>query len=185
MNRDQWLDSIVRATGEEEKNYALAVEIAPLLEQEHADRLAGVVPWDPRSEQTEKSTIPPPPKDSVEQNTVQIRLEQLREEYATIGRRVAHLRARARAPMSPLTEALMSMNGEIATTSLQHGTTATRIAKLPTHKERAEAGFLTVLGRLPVNREFQILPDMVASDPAAAVSDLLWTLLQTTEFRTN
>ena len=184
LNGDQWLDSIVRATGEEERIYTLAAEIAPLLEQEHTDRLAGVVPWDPRSEQTEKSKVPQPPKDSLQQSSVQIRLEQLREEYTTIGRRMAHLRAQARAPMSPVTAALMSMNGEIATTALQHGTTATQIAELPTHRERTEAAFLAVLGRFPVNHEFQILPDTVTSEPAAAISDLLWILLQTTEFRT-
>jgi len=184
LNCDQWLDSVVRATGEEQRIYALADEITPVLEQEHADRVAGVVPWDPRAERTEKATNPPPKKEAVVKSPDQLHLEKLRREYAEIGKRVAHLRDRARIPMSPTTEALMSMNGEIVAASLQRGTMASAIAKLPTRKERIAAGFLAVLGRRPRDGEWQVFADPATEDPVANASDLLWTLLQTTEFQT-
>ena len=184
LNGDQWLDSVVRVTGEEQRIYALADEIALLLEQEHADRVAGVVPWDPGSEQTDKAKNPPPKKESIVESPDQLRLKKLRKEYAEIGKRVAQLRARARIPMSPTAEALMSMNGEIVAASLQRGTVATAIAKLPTRKERIEAGFLAVLGRRPRDGEWQIFPHLATEDPMANVSDLLWTLMQATEFQT-
>ncbi|MEO2035716.1 MAG: DUF1549 domain-containing protein [Planctomycetaceae bacterium] len=184
LNGDQWLDSVVRVTGEEQRVFALADQIRPLLEQEHADRVAGVVPWDPRSEHTETSEVSRPQPEAAVHTSEQRRLEELRQEYAEIGERVARLRARARLAMSPTAEALMSMNGEIVAASLQHGTIAARIAKLPTHGARLEAGFLSVLGRRPRDDEWQIFADSATTDPMTDASDLLWTLLQTTEFHT-
>jgi hypothetical protein len=184
LNGDQWLDSVVRVTGEEQRVYALADEITPLLEKEHADRVVGVVPWDPRSEQTDASKIARPYQEPVVQSPQQLRLETLRKEYAEIGNRVAHLRERARLPMSPSAEALMSMNGEIVASSLERGTVATEIAKLPTRRHRIEAVFLAVLNRRPSENEWQLFPELAAADSRASVDDLLWTLLQATEFKT-
>ncbi|MCH2202234.1 MAG: DUF1549 and DUF1553 domain-containing protein [Fuerstiella sp.] len=184
LNGDQWLDSVVRATGEEERVYSLANEISQLLEQEHDDRVDGVVPWDPRSEQTDKSKVPRPSEPPDVRNAEQKRLEKLRQDYAGIGERVAQLRARARTPMSPTSEALMSMNGEVVAASIQRGATVGRIAELSTTLEQVEAGYLAVLGRHPEKEELQLLSDSAATDTMESVADLLWTLLQTTEFRT-
>ena len=184
LNGDQWLDSVVRATGEEERVYLLASEITPLLEQEHHDRVDGIVPWDPRSEQTDKSKVPRPSKPSAVKSVEQMRLQGLRREYAEFGKRVATLRARARIPMSPTSEALMSMNGEVVAASIERGTTVDRIAALSTPSEQIEAIYFGVLGRRPRQDELHLLSDSVAADSVTTATDLLWTLLQTTEFRT-
>ena len=86
--------------------------------------------------------------------------------------------------MSPAAEALMSMNGEIVAASLRRGTMCARIADLPTHRERVEAGFIAVLGRPPRAEELRVFPELPERDKVASVSDLLWTLLQATEFQT-
>ena len=184
LNGDQWLDSVVRVTGEEQRVYALAADVASLLNREHEERVAGAVPWDPRSEQTDQSKVPRPSQPKAELSPEEMRLQSLRQDYAQIGERVAHLRERARVPMSPSAEALMSMNGEIVAASLTRGTAVAGISNLASHGERVEAAFLAVLNRRPRDHEWQLFPDTAAADTTSDVEDLLWTLLQATEFRT-
>lgn len=184
LNGDQWLDSVVRVTGEEKRVYALADELIPLLEKEHADRVAGIVPWDPRSEQTDASKVARPHQEPVVQSSEQLRLATLRKEYAEIGNRVAHLRERARLPMSPTAEALMTMNGEIVASSLERGTVAAEITKLLRPRDRIEAAFVAVLNRRPSDNESKLFLELVAADSGTGIDDLLWTLLQATEFQT-
>ena len=51
-------------------------------------------------------------------------------------------------------------------------------------EEQIEAAFLAVLGRRPRGDEWQVFPSLVTEDQQTHVVDLLWTLMQTTEFQT-
>ena len=86
--------------------------------------------------------------------------------------------------MSPTAEALMTMNGEIVASSLERGTVAAEIAKLLTPGDRIEAVFVAVLNRRPSDSESKLFLELAAADSTAGVDDLLWTLLQATEFQT-
>jgi hypothetical protein len=202
LNSDQWFDSVVRVTGEEERIYSLADEVAPLFEKEHRDRvtkrretiasaaetlakaegskLIGYLP-DPPS----LASAPSAQSQELLANEAEVeRLKKLRDEYMELGKRQERYRSQLRQGMSPTSRALLRMNGELVTLSLENGTTVGQIFALESAEERLEAAFLTVLGRLPLLRERASLREAAAEAAPERLQDLLWVLMQTDEFQT-
>ena len=85
--------------------------------------------------------------------------------------------------MSDTSEALLRMNGELVARSLRAGRTAQRISKLDTNAGRIDAVFLNVLGRHPRQQEQARLRQPLDSNNQDAIVDLMWALMQTTEFQ--
>lgn len=201
LNSDQWFDSVVRVSGEEERIYSLAEEIAPLLQKEQRARVAKRRETIAEAEKvltTGKHAhlarfLPEPPpaatenvaaEDVLESEVELKRLKTLRNEYMKLGIRQEKYRGQLRRRMSPTSEALLRMNGELVALSLQHGTAAARIAALKTPRGRLDASFLAVLGRHPLPEEAERLRDAVGEATPASTADLLWALMQTNEFLT-
>ena len=202
LNSDQWFDSVVRVSGEEERIYALADEVAPLFEKEHHDRVMKrretIASAAKTLEKTEGSRLigylpEPPPlapapsarsQDLLADEAEGERLKKLRNEYMEVGRRQERYRSQLRRGMSPTSRALLRMNGDLVTLCIENGTTVGQIAELETANERLEAAFLTVLGRLPSSSEGESLRGAAAEATTEGVKDLLWVLMQTDEFQT-
>ena len=180
LNGDQWHDSVLRVTGEEDRIYSLAEEIAPLLDEDQRKRveLHGAVEKQDSPSRDPVASVGTLP--SLERE----RLEKLRQDYIAIGRDLRESRIRARLPTSAANEALMRMNSDLVATSLSQGFAVEEIARLRTPAERLDGLYLGVLGRLPDESERQKFQAEVRNPGRERVADMMWVLLQSTEFRT-
>lgn len=96
-------------------------------------------------------------------------------------------------PQTSILQALALMNGKFIAdaTSLERSESLSAIANAPflTTEEKIEALFLATVSRKPTSRESTVLIKHVTADGDAAVKkrlgDVLWVLLNTTEFRWN
>ena len=93
------------------------------------------------------------------------------------------------APTS-IQQALFLMNGKHATTSVEKSRTLAAIASGPgSVAEQVEQLFLVVLSRKPTATELKRMTDYVQTGPAkdrkAALADVFWALLNSTEFAVN
>lgn len=92
-----------------------------------------------------------------------------------------------------ISQALALINGPLITdiTRPEVNQTLVGILEAPflTQRERTETLFLAVLGRLPSERELEVVvptvEDRPKSERAKAYSDLFWVLVNSTEFNTN
>lgn len=78
----------------------------------------------------------------------------------------------------------MQMNGRLVTDSLRETDVPKDIAALKTPAARLDAVFLQVLGRMPVPAERQRLTAAVDEAKPQRVTDLMWALMQSSEFLT-
>ena len=197
LNADQWHDSILRVTGEEARLYSLAGEIDALLEEEHRQRVlayenavalttaieeqgAGTDGRNAGDATTLERASAKDKDDSSERKN----LDELRAQYKAIGNRLRQTRGVLRTAVSPTNEALLMMNGELVATSLREGLAPVQIANLPSAEERLDTLYLTTLGRLPVEAECRRLQEAVREPTPETIADLMWALLQSTEFLT-
>jgi hypothetical protein len=192
LNSDQWHDSVLRATGEGERIYNVAEEIAVALEEEHRQRVrlhekrvlltvaAGEENTSTDKDESDAVQSAHDDADSPERK----RWAELRKQYDEIGRRLRETRKVLRMQKSPTNEALLLMNGELVATSLREGLASYQIAKLLTPRERLDRLYLATLGRLPSETERGRLLDEVREPNPKKIADVLWALLQSTEFLT-
>ena len=198
LNSDQWHDSILRVTGEGERIYSVAAEIAVLLDEEHHERvrvhenptlLTAAVEQANAPEDKKESADPQPDKPAATNGDDEVsperkRLDKLRQQYDAIGKRLRKTRDGLRTEISPANEALLMMNGELVATSLRQGLASVQIAQLPTPAERLERLYLSTLGRLPVESERRRLLETGREANPKKIADVMWALLQSTEFLT-
>ncbi len=175
LNSDQWHDSVLRVTGEDARIYEIADHIAELLDTEHAQRI--LVHADPSLLKKEKVQ-------AAENAREDTKLSELRAQYDEIGKRLRRIRESLRIERSPTNEALLWMNGELVAASLRHGLAPGEIAKLATARKRLDRVYLSTLGRLPTNAERSKLIGAVEEPSAERAADVMWALLQSTEFLT-
>jgi len=198
LNSDQWHDSVVRVTGEEDRMYQVGAELAPLLAEERRSRqqkrkvllaeavvqlkkgrFAQLASQLPKFEAVSEDGI----RDITEAERKQ--LKELRSQYANAGGLLKDTRGEARRSGSLSTESLCRMNGKLVSQCLQHGLAASQIASIPDVGERLDAVYLAVLGRhaneLERTRLAGVGSDMSVKD---TVKDLVWVLMQTAEFQT-
>ena len=86
--------------------------------------------------------------------------------------------------MSPTNESLMQMNGRLIARALDYGDAVAEIAGLPTPEARLERAYQRCLARSPTPDETRTLLDALSEGSVEAARDVLWALLQTTEFQT-
>lgn len=197
LNSDQWHDSVLRVTGEEQRIYGMAEAITPLLDEERSRRLK-------KKKEQAKAVLVIRPKDGEEY--VNERLPDLdrslkpvptslteaeretllkqRQLYQGAGNRLKQSRDEARGDASPTTEALLHMNGRHVSRSLKKGNTVKEIVALSTAKARLDRAFVSTLGRYPSPSERQKLQEVVRDGNSESIADLLWALMQSTEFLT-
>jgi hypothetical protein len=181
LNGDQWHDSILRVSGEEDRLYRLAAEVRPLLEEERAARI--------KRHHDAKETVDS--KQDADTKSVTAltdeqrqKLDGARQKYNQVGVELNETRERARQGMSPTNESLMRMNGELVARALDSGDAAGEVAGLPTPEARLERVYRQCLGRSPRPDERDALVDALREATPESVRDVIWTLLQTTEFQT-
>lgn len=90
-------------------------------------------------------------------------------------------------PTGPTAAALRTLNGDLATQALKEGLSSREIMELEP-KQRLDAVFLASLGRTPRADERKLLEPMLQRDPKNPrndVEDLLWILINSTEFNTH
>lgn len=190
LNPDQWHDSILRATGEEKRIYDIAVEIETLLDEEHRQRIAvfEAPATIATAENSAKTDEPEATRESTpggdEVSPERQKLERLRQQYNDVGKRLRATRDVLRTQMSPTNEALLMMNGELVASCLREGLAPAQIAQLETASARLDLLFLTALGRLPSEPERERLTNEVREATPERAADVLWALLQSTEFLT-
>lgn len=191
LNSDQWHDSVLRTTGEFERIYGLAAEISDLLAEEHRQRELAYDPPEVSSAGSAQGgveagslTVGDGAAAGDESSPDRKRWVELRNEYNEIGKRLRATREVLRIENSPANEALRMMNGELVATSLKNGLVVGRIARLPTPKQRLERLYLATLGRFPSADEQKRLAPAVDKPDLERVTDVMWALLQSTEFLT-
>jgi hypothetical protein len=194
LNSDQWHDSVLRATGEERRAYAWARQVEPLLIEERnarVQRRAQLIPAAAaRLRQGKKFAFLADRLPSVDADPTLIdvpsddkdreRLNQLRKQYADFGHRIRD----SRASMSDTSSALLRMNGPLIASSLREGPAAQAISEETTPDARLDAAFLRVLGRYPTETERAALRPTVAEANRQSAANVMWVLMQTTEFQT-
>jgi len=196
LNSDQWCNSVLRVTGREDAIYGLGGQLRKLLKEEIFQRVqqrrkllaegaenlrAGPFPHlaDRLPPAPEPVTGPSPAITDPER----AQLSELRQKYVAVGQGLGKQRSRARAAMSSTSESLMKMNGPLVAESLSQGTRVAEIEALDSPKARIRLAFLSVLARPPRVEETQRLLPWANNDATLQVSDLLWALMQTSEFQ--
>ncbi|MCE9548430.1 MAG: DUF1549 and DUF1553 domain-containing protein [Planctomycetia bacterium] len=195
LNGDQWHDSVLRASGREARIWTLADKASPELKREQNRRLASrrtrLITARKILTETDKlqrlaalptpDTVPPPiPREY--QHFEWRQTDAARQAYDELGQRLQKTRGQARSPLGPTGEALMQMNGALVRDSLRETDVPKSIAALKSPGERLDAVFVQVLGRAPRPNERQSLADSVATGEPERVADLMWALMQTSEF---
>ena len=175
LNGDQWHDSILRAAGDESRLYRMAAELRPLLDEERRARLDR----HGESAQSDGEEVGEELTDAQRQ-----KLDGLRKSYNGVGNELMKTRQRAREGMSPTNESLMQMNGRLIARALDYGDAVAEIAGLPTPEARLERAYQRCLARSPTPDETRTLLDALSEGSVEAARDVLWALLQTTEFQT-
>ena len=197
LNSDQWFDSVLRATGEDRRIYQIGTEVAQLIDIEQNARvdrrrrlleigeqklLAG--PFPHLAERLpNRNDLPATLVVSCAEEQKVI-LESRRKAYADVGRWLAGQREPVRREMSATSQALLRMNGAFQATCLTRGFTAAEIAAAPTVGARLNLAFQTILGRLPNEAEIAAIKPTMEEPSRERAEDLLWALMQTTEFLT-
>ena len=197
LNSDQWHDTVLRVTGEEKRIYTLAADLEPLLSEARnrrvlrRRRLLDVAATRLRGGRfASLGELLPTVDLSTELGPVnltesdRVRLQNLLRQYTEIGSWLQKSRSQARASMSPTSEALLRMNGQAVASALGHGTAAADISTLRAPGKRLDAVFLSVLGRGPSADERKALQPALERADRERVADLLWVLIQSTEFQT-
>ncbi|MCE9552176.1 MAG: DUF1549 and DUF1553 domain-containing protein [Planctomycetes bacterium] len=197
LNSDQWHDSVLRVSGREAKIEELASTAAGIFDLERNERLQGrskslLNAKKVLGEGGEKrraaalpstSDVPAPTpvemkEDDRKRGTAQRRV------YKELGEKLRRTRQMARAQLGPTGEALMQMNGRLITDSLRETDAPRNIASLETPEARLGALYLQILGRLPIPAERQRLTPAVADGNPERIRDVMWALMQSTEFLT-
>jgi len=197
LNSDQWHDSVLRASGREARIDSLASSAATTIALERNERLTGRVASLNKArkvlaesgEARRAAEVPSASHVSaplpVEANDKQRRESQSqRNKYRELGERLRRTRELARSQMGPTGSALMQMNGRLVTDALKETDVPKEIAELPSSGQRLDAVYLQVLGRLPNPAERQRLDAAVSEGNPRPVADLMWALMQSTEFLT-
>lgn len=197
LDGDQWHDSVLRVTGEEGRLRQLAEQAHPLFQEERNRRL---------NERREKLLIAErnlrengyaaradaiaDPEDTPAVVAVSFEgvdrdgLKKLRDDYQRAGRRLKETRSQARISLGPTGTSLLRMNGQLISDSLRDGAVKNQIAALPTPAQRLDAVFLHVMNRLPTAPERLALEKEVSEASEGRIADLMWALMQSTEFQT-
>jgi hypothetical protein len=198
LNSDQWHDSIIRASGREERIGALAGTATPILDLERSQRMTARVASLTSAKkvltdggEVRRAAALPDAKTATVAKKVELsdesrrRAEKSRREYGELGARLRRTRQLARGHLGPTGDALMQMNGRLVTESLRETDVPASIAALKSADERLDAVFFQVLGRPPAPEERKRLAPAVADPVPQRVVDLMWSLMQTSEFLTN
>jgi hypothetical protein len=197
LNGDQWHDSVLRTSGAEAKLLELAAELDPLLQEgrnrrlaerrdllltaEHNLRQHGYVMRAERVPDPEDiPTVMPVSFEGIDREA----LTKLSKRYQAAGRELRETRTQARLSLGPTGTSLLRMNGKLISESLHDGDTKTEIANLPTGSARLHSAYLHVLNRTPTLAERQALEPLLEEENADRVTDLMWALMQSTEFQT-
>jgi hypothetical protein len=197
LNSDQWHDSVLRASGREARIEELGLSAATSLALERNERLAGRISSLNKArkvlvesgEARRASELPgasgvaaPVP---VEADEKQRRASQSqREKYRQLGEKLRRTRDLARSQMGPTGSSLMQMNGRLVTEALRETDVPKEISELPSPEQRLDRVYLQVLGRLPNPAERQRLAPALSEANPRTVADLMWALMQSTEFLT-
>lgn len=198
LNSDQWHDSVLRVSGREAKIEKIAASAAGIFELERNERLLGratsltkakkilTESGDKRRAEELPSASEVPAHAPLEKMKEDERLRGTaqRRAYKELGEKLRRSRQMARTQLGPTGESLMQMNGRLVTDSLRETDAPQDIAALDSPDARLDAIFLQILGRLPLPADRQRLASAVAEASAARVTDLMWALMQSTEFLT-
>jgi len=196
LNADQWFSAVLGATDEEQRIYQLGQQAAPLLVEERNGRVQQRVRL--LKEGAEKILQGPfayladrlPAIEEVKLQPVEVleedreQLQKFREEYTSAGEWLKNMRAPTRRAMSTASEALWRMNGPFVSECLARGLAPTTIARLLAVDKRLDAVFLNTLGRFPDDNDRENFREALSSPKPTHVADVLWVLLQSTEFQT-
>lgn len=197
LNSDQWHDCVLRASGRDATIERLAAGAATALSLERNERLTSRAAalskarkvFAESGEARRAAEVPAaadvPAPIQVEVGDKERReSESQRRKYRALGERLRSTRKLARSQMGPTGNALMQMNGRLVTDAMHETNMPKEIAALPSPEGRLEAVFVQILGRLPRPDERQRLTLALAEPKPQPVADLMWALMQSTEFLT-
>lgn len=197
LNSDQWHDSVLRVSGREAKIEKLAASAAGILDLERNERLTGRAAALSKAKKVlsecgekRRAAELPSASDVPSPTPVELKDDQRKEgtaqrrKYKELGESLRRTREMSRAQLGPTGEALMQMNGRLVTEALRETDVPRDIAALESPAARLDAVYLQVLGRLPLPAERQRMAPAVAEANPQHVTDLMWALMQSTEFLT-
>jgi hypothetical protein len=196
LNSDQWHDSIVRATGLEEVVRQLESAVAPLLIEEQNNRLNDRRRLLEKAQGTlrengfaTRADALPPVEDVPDPVPVSFdgldreQLQQKRKKLRDYGWFFRSTRGRARLVTGPTGTALSRMNGKLIRRALWEGRFAEHVVALEDPSDGLDWVFRQVLSRPPTADESQRFVEVCELQSTDAILDLMWALLQSSEFQ--
>ncbi|MDH3717427.1 MAG: DUF1553 domain-containing protein, partial [Planctomycetota bacterium] len=198
LNSDQWHDSVVRATGFEEVVRQLESAAATLLIEEQNNRLNDRRRLLEKAQATlrengfaTRADALPPVDDVPDPVPVSFdgldreQLQQTRKKLRDYGWFFHSTRSRARVVTGPTGTALSRMNGKLIRRALRKSRFAEHVVAMEDPYDGLDWIFRQVLSRPPTADESQRFVEACEMRHTDAILDLMWALLQSSEFQSH